>query len=253
MDLQLQGKVALVTGGARGIGKAVALAFAREGANVGILDLLEEETPQTVAELRALGVQASGCITDVTDVEMLNKNVAKLAGELGGTVHCLVNSAAILINVAKIEDMDPAMWQRDLDVNLTGVFNAVRAVLPYMQKQEWGRIVTISSVAGMLGSFGQAGYSSTKGAVVSLMKTVAIEMARYHITANAIFPGIVGTEMSQFIRPDMKERMLRRSVWRKEMEPGAIADAIVFLCSEPARYVTGIALDLSGGITLFTF
>ncbi len=252
MDLGLAGKVALVTGGARGIGKAVALAFVREGANVGILDLLEDETPQTVAELRALGVKAAGYVTDVTDVESLNANVQKLAAELGG-VHCLVNSAAILINVGKIETMDAGMWQRDLDVNLTGVFNAVRAVLPFMQQQNWGRIVTISSVAGVLGGFGQAGYSATKGAVISLMKTVALEMARYNITANAVYPGIVGTEAAQFIRPDMKERMLKRSVWKKEMEPDAIASAIVFLCSEPARYITGIALDLSGGITLFTF
>ena len=253
MDLGLHGKVALVTGGARGIGKAVALAFAREGANVGVLDLLEEETVQTVAELQKLGVQAGGYVTDVTDAAMLSANVERLASELGGSVHCLVNSAAILINVAKIEEMDPEMWQRDLDVNLTGVFNSVRAVLPYMQKQNWGRIVTLSSVAGVMGGFGQAGYSSTKGAVISLMKTVAIEMARYNITANAVYPGMVGTEMAQFIRPDMKERMLRRSVWRKEMEPSAIADAIVFLASEPAKYITGVAIDLSGGISLFTF
>ncbi len=252
MDLGLKGKVALITGGARGIGKATALAFAREGANVGVLDILEEETPQTVDQLKALGVNAAGAITDVTKPDVVDENVKQLAAELGGA-HCLVNSAAILINVSKLQDMPQEWWQRDLDVNLTGAFNCVRAVMPFMQTQNWGSIVSIASVAGVLGDFGHAGYSATKAGLIGLMKTTALELARYNINANTVFPGIVGTEMFQFMREDFKERIRKRIVWKKESEPEFIANAIVWLCSEPAHYITGIELDLTGGLTLFTY
>jgi len=252
MDLGITGKVAVVTGGARGIGKAVALGFHREGARVGILDIFDEGLAATVDEITSAKGRAHGVHCDVSEVENVNAAMKEIADKLGG-VDILVNSAAILINVAKIELMDQGMWQKDLDVNLTGVFNCVRAALPYMQAKNWGRIVTISSVAGVLGGFGQAGYSSTKAAVIALMKTVALEQARYNITANAVYPGIIATEMFGFMRDDMKERIRKRSVWRKEGEPDDVADAILFLCSERARYITGTALDLSGGITLFTF
>ena len=248
----LQGKVALVTGGARGIGKATALAFAREGAKVGVLDILEDETAQTVDELQRLGVKAAGLITDVTRPDLVDADVRQLAQELGGA-HCLVNSAAVLINVNKLDEMPQEWWQRDLDVNLTGAFNAIRAVMPIMKEQNWGSIVSISSVAGVLGGFGQAGYAATKAGLLGLTKTTALELARYHVNANTVFPGIVGTEMFQFMRDDMKERIRKRTVWRKESDPEFVANAIVWLCSEPAHYITGIELDLSGGITLFTF
>ncbi len=252
MDLGLTNKVAFVTGGARGIGKATALALAREGACIGILDILEDEMAQTVEEVKALGVKAGGLITDVTKPEALNENVKQLASVLGGA-HCLVNSAAVLIKVNKLEEMPQDWWQRDLDVNLTGAFNAIRAVMPFMKEQNWGSIVSISSVAGVLGGFGQAGYAATKAGLLGLTKTTALELGRHNINANAVYPGIVGTEMAQLIRPDMKERMLRRTVWRKELPPEFVANAIVWLCSEPAHYITGIELDLSAGMTMFTF
>ncbi|MCA1553352.1 MAG: SDR family oxidoreductase, partial [Chloroflexi bacterium] len=175
------------------------------------------------------------------------------ANEQLGPVEILVNSAAVLTNVGKIEQMAQEMWQRDLEVNLTGVFNCVRGALPSMQAQQWGRIVSISSVAGVLGGFGQAGYSSTKAGVIGLMKTVALEQARYNITANAVFPGIIGTEMFGFMREDMKNRIRQRTAFKHEGEPADVADAITFLCSARAKYITGAALDISGGITLFTF
>jgi len=252
MDLGIAGKVALVTGGARGIGKAVVKEFVAEGAKIGILDIWEEGMQATVEEVRAAGGEAHGVKCDVSDVEQVNAAVKEIAEALGG-VDIVVHSAAVLDNIAKIELMDQDRWERDLRVNLTGVFNVTRACLPYMKEKGWGRIVAISSVAGVQGGFGQAGYSSTKAGIIALMKTVALEMGRYGITANAVYPGIVGTEMFQFMREDVKERIRRRSVWRREAEPWEVAKPIVFLCSEPARYITGCAWDLSGGIELFTY
>ncbi|MDQ7794676.1 MAG: SDR family NAD(P)-dependent oxidoreductase [bacterium] len=252
MDLGITGKVAVVTGAIRGIGKATALELAREGAEVAVIDVLDEGIEQVVAEIRAGGRRAAGYNCDVGDVEQVNATFERIAADLGG-VQILVNNAAVLDNVSKIEGMAQAMWERDLRVNLTGVFNCTRAALSPMQRAGWGRIISISSVAGMLGGFGQAGYSSTKAAITGLMKTVALEQGRYGITANVLFPGIVGTEMFQFMREDMKNRIRARTVLRREAEPADIAWAICFLCSERARYISGICLDVSNGITLFTF
>lgn len=252
MDLGIKDKVAVVTGGARGIGKAVALEFAREGAKVGLLDIFDEGLTQTSEEIRAMGGRAIGLHCDVTDVEAVNATFAKFSAELG-PVAILANVAAVLDNVSKMEIMDQGRWERDLKVNLTGVFNSIRAALPTMQQQNWGRIVSISSVAGVLGGFGQAGYSTTKSGLFGLSKTVALEQGRYNITSNVVFPGIIATEMFQFMRDDMKDRIRRRIVFKQEGKPEDVAWAVVFLCSDKAGYITGAALDLSAGITMFTF
>ncbi len=252
MDLGIKGKVAVVTGGARGIGKAIALELAREGAKVGLLDIFDEGLAQTTKEIKDMGGAALGLHCDVGNPDEVNATFAKFCSELGPVV-ILVNSAAVLDNVSKIEIMDQSRWERDLRVNLTGVFNCVRAALLSMQRENWGRITTISSVAGVLGGFGQAGYSSTKAAVIGLMKTVALEQGKYNINANAVYPGIIATEMFQFMRDDMKDRIRKRIVFKQEGRPEDIAAVVAFLSSEKARYVTGAAIDLSAGISLFTF
>ncbi|MEW6032757.1 MAG: 3-oxoacyl-ACP reductase FabG [Bacillota bacterium] len=252
MDLGIKDRVAVVTGGARGIGRAIALEFAREGAKVGLLDIFDEGMASTAAEIEALGGTALGLHCDVGESEQVAATFQKFSAELG-PVTILVNSAAVLDNVSKIEIMDQRRWERDLRVNLTGVFNCIRAALPTMQQENWGRIVSISSVAGVLGGFGQAGYSATKSGLLGLAKTVALEQGRYNITSNVVYPGIIATEMFQFMRDDMKDRIRKRIVFRKEGEPQDVAWAVVFLCSEKARYITGVALDLSAGLTLFTF
>ncbi len=252
MELGIAGRVAVVTGGARGIGRAVVEEFVHEGVKVGILDIFQEGLDATVEWAQGQNGDVYPVNADVSVPEAVETGVTEIAEALGQPA-ILVNSAAVLTNIAHLTEMDQELWQRDLDVNLTGVFNCVRATLPHMREQTWGRIVSISSVAGVQGGYGQAGYSATKAGVIGLMKTVALEAGRDGITANAVYPGIVGTEAFQSMRPDMQERIRHRVIWRMEAEPKDIAKPIVFLCSEPARYITGTAWDLTGGIELFTF
>jgi 3-oxoacyl-[acyl-carrier protein] reductase len=164
-----------------------------------------------------------------------------------------VNNAGTLDHVGQLENQSPELWERDLRVNLTGAFNCARAVWPHMKERGWGRIVNMASVAGTLGGFGQASYATTKAGLIGLTKTLALEGARHGITANAVVPGIIGTEAFRFGNPDMNERMVKRTALRRAGEPQDIANAIAFLCSDLAGYVTGVELNVSGGIELFTF
>ena len=150
-------------------------------------------------------------------------------------------------------DQQPELWERDLQVNLTGSFNCAQAVWPHMQERGWGRIVNMASVAGTLGGFGQASYSTTKAGLLGLTRTLALEGARHGITCNAIVPGIIGTEAFDFGNPGMNERMVKRTAMRRAGEPQDVANAIAFLCSDLGSYITGIGLNVSGGIELFTF
>jgi 3-oxoacyl-[acyl-carrier protein] reductase len=275
IEIDLSGRVALVTGGSRGLGRADALTLARAGADVVIADIqLESDsgeeaerygplaqaaraqgivyTEQTVDEIRALGRRALGVKCDVTEREQVEAAVAQARAELG-PVDILVANAGTLDHIARFEEQSPDLWERDLDVNLTGVFNCAQAVWPGMVERGWGRIVAMASVTGTLGGFGQASYSTTKAGVIGLMKTLALEGARHGITANAIVAGIIGTEAFGFGNPGMNERMVRRTAMRRAGEPEEIANAVAFLCSDLAAYVTGVALEVSGGIELFTF
>jgi 3-oxoacyl-[acyl-carrier protein] reductase len=275
IEIDLSGRVALVTGGSRGLGRADALTLARAGADVVIADIqLESDsgveaerygplaqaaraqgivyTEQTVEEIRALGRRALAVKCDVTEREQVEAAVARARAELG-PVDILVANAGTLDHVARFEQQSPELWERDLGVNLTGVFNCAQAVWPGMVERGWGRIVAMASVTGTLGGFGQASYSTTKAGVIGLMKTLALEGARHGITANAIVAGIIGTEAFGFGNPEMNERMVRRTAMRRAGEPQEIANAVAFLCSDLATYVTGVALEVSGGIELFTF
>lgn len=271
----LAGKVALVTGGSRGIGQADALALARAGADVVITDILLESdvdekviqstvvgqalrdqgvvyAEQSAAEIRQLGRRAAVFKMDVTDREQVARVVTGVVKEFG-RIDILVNNAAMLDHVATIENQNEALWERDLRINLTGAYNCTKAVWPYMKEQRWGRIINMASVAGTMGGFGQASYSSTKAGVIGLTKSLALEGARYQINTNVIVPGIIGTEAWKMGNPKMNERMIARTAFRRPGEPEDIAHAVVFLASEEAKYITGIELYVSGGIELFTF
>ena len=276
LAIDLGGRVALVTGGSRGLGRADALTLARAGADVVVADILVESDPstetaerygplaqvaraqdlvyteRTAAEIQALGRRAAAVQLDVTDREAVAEAVRRVVEELG-SVDILVNNAGTLDHVGQLEQQSPELWARDLEVNLTGAFNCARAVWPYMRERGFGRIVNMASVAGTLGGFGQASYATTKAGLLGLTKTLALEGGRHGITANAIVPGIIGTEAFSFGNPDMNERMARRTVFRRPGEPQDVANAIAFLCSDLAAYITGAELNVSGGIELFTF
>jgi 3-oxoacyl-[acyl-carrier protein] reductase len=275
IEIDLSGRVALVTGGSRGLGRADALTLARAGADVVIADILVESddsgeadrygplaqaaraqglvhTEATAQEIEAMGRRALAVKCDVTDSNQVEQAVARAVGELGA-VDILVNNAGTLDHVGQLENQVPELWERDLRVNLTGAFNCCRAVWPHMKGRGWGRIVNMASVAGTLGGFGQASYSTTKAGLLGLTKSLALEGARHGITVNAIVPGIIGTEAFHFGNPEMNERMVKRTALRRAGEPQDIANAIAFLSSELASYITGVELNVSGGIELFTF
>jgi 3-oxoacyl-[acyl-carrier protein] reductase len=276
IEIDLSGRVALVTGGSRGLGRADALTLARAGADVAIVDLLVESdtsmeaaervggfalvakeqglvhTEETSAEILAMGRRSLAIKCDVTDREQVTAAVERTVAELGA-VDILINNAATLDHVAQFHDQSPELWERDLRVNLSGAFNCAQAVWPHMKERRWGRIVNIASVAGTLGGFGQASYSTTKAGVLGLTKTLAMEGGRHGITCNAIVPGIIGTEIFHAANPAMNERIASRTVFKRPGEPYDIANAIAFLCSDLAGYITGIELNVSGGVELFIF
>jgi 3-oxoacyl-[acyl-carrier protein] reductase len=274
LEIDLSGRVALVTGGSRGLGRADALTLARAGADVVVADILVEsdssaadrygplaqaaaaqglvQTEATAAEIEQLGCRSLALKCDVTDAQQVEEVVRRTVDELG-SVDILVNNAGTLDHLGQLEHQSPELWERDLRVNLTGAFTCSRAVWPHMKERGWGRIVNMASVAGTLGGFGQASYSTTKAGLIGLTKTLALEGARQGITANAIVPGIIGTEAFEFGNPEMNERMIRRTALRRTGEPQDVANAIAFLCSDLAGYITGIELNVSGGIELFTF
>ena len=275
LEIDLSARVALVTGGSRGLGRADALTLARAGADVVIADILVESddsdhaerygplaqaareqglihTEETAAEIESMGRRSFAVKCDVTDSEQVQGTVARAVEKLG-SVDILVNNAGTLDHIAQLENQVPELWERDLRVNLTGAFNCSRAVWPHMKAKGWGRIVNMASVAGTLGGFGQASYSTTKAGLLGLTKSLALEGARHGITANAVVPGIIGTEAFHFGNAAMNERMIKRTAMRRAGEPQDIANAIAFLCSDLAAYVTGVGLNVSGGIELFTF
>jgi 3-oxoacyl-[acyl-carrier protein] reductase len=275
LEIDLSGRVALVTGGSRGLGRADALTLARAGADVVIADIQIESdagedvdrygalaqaarahglvfSEATAQEIQALGRRAAAIKCDVTRREDVEATVARAVEEFG-SVDILVNNAGTLDHVGQIGDQRPELWERDLRVNLTGAFNCAQAVWPHMRERGWGRIVNMASVAGTLGGFGQASYSTTKAGLIGFTKTLALEGARHGITCNAIVPGIIGTEAFNFGNAEMNERMVKRVAMRRPGEPQEIANTIAFLCSDLASYITGVALTVSGGIDLFTF
>lgn len=250
--VRLKDRVAIVTGGASGIGRGIAVALAAAGARVAVLDLNVDGAQETADSIRAAGGDASGIRADVTARAEIDAAVAEVGRRYGG-VHILVNNAGWDRPIPFIET-DEAFWDRILAVNLKAHFHMVQAVLPGMIAQGGGRIVAIASDAGRVGSTGEVVYSAAKGGVIAFTKALAREMARHRVNVNCVCPGPSDTPLFQTefaaARPKLGEALRKAIPWGRLGTPEDVAGAVVFLASDDAAFITGQTLSVSGGLTM---
>lgn len=244
--MQLNGKVAIVTGGGQGIGRAISLKLASYGADVAVLDVNEEKAAEVAAEIETYGRKSMAATLDVTDYKASEEMVGNVFKELEG-LHVLVNNAGItrdgLLMRMKEED-----WDAVMDVNLKGAFNCTKAAVKYLTKQHWGRIVNIASVVGLAGNPGQANYSASKAGLVGFTKTVARELASRNVNCNAVAPGFIETAMTDSLSDKVKEDLLGQIPMGRLGGANDVANAVLFLASNASSYITGHVLNVNGGM-----
>jgi 3-oxoacyl-[acyl-carrier protein] reductase len=273
----LEGKVALVTGASRGLGREISLCLGRAGAAVIVTDLLIEDmdhdpdtlseysplaghfartnvikTNQTAQEIRECGGRAIAMKLDVTDIADIARVVEKAEREYGG-IDILISNAAVMDNFGKLEDQTLDRWERDLRVNLTGAFNCTKAIWLKMKEKGWGRVIYISSIAGLMGAWLQPSYGATKAGLIGLAKSLAIEGGKFGITVNAVCPGFIETEAVKLQPPETTERIKKGTPLNRLGQPEEIGQMVVFLASESSSFITGAALPVTGGLDLLKF
>lgn len=272
----LSGKVALVTGASRGLGRAIALCLGNAGADVAVTDLLIEgetspgeelqdygaitrhfagtesvRTKATASEIRTMGQRSLGIKMDVTLPGEIENVVQEVERELG-PVDILVNNAGLVGNFAVLEKQTTSRWDLDLKVNLTGAFHCSKSVWPTMKNKKWGRIINISSIGGPMGSFAQPAYGASKAGLIGLTRSLALEGAAYGITVNAVVPGVIATEAVLLLdKGGMYSNLKDRIPMGRPGKPEEVAETVAFLASPKSSYITGAAIPVTGGLDLF--
>jgi 2-hydroxycyclohexanecarboxyl-CoA dehydrogenase len=252
--MKLKGKTALVTGGGRGIGRAIALGLAHEGAQVAVLDILEDNAQAVQREIETLGVKGLALGADLTRRPEVERAVGELIAQWG--------QLDILVNNAGWDKLEPFLqseeetWDKIIAINFKGMLYVCKAALPHMAERGGGRVINIASDAGRVGSMGEAVYAGTKGAVIAFSKTLARELARSRITVNVVCPGLTETPLLQGIRQQSPkterviEAVTRAIPLGRVGQPEDVAGAVVYLASPAADYITGQTLSVSGGLTM---
>ena len=245
--MMLKGKTALITGGSRNIGEAIAVKMAEQGADIAILDLSNDETAQNVVEkIKSLGRRADCYKCNVSDYAEVESTIKQVLADFGA-IDILVNNAGITRDKLMIQ-MTEEDYDMVLDVNLKGAFNLIRHTSRAFIKQKSGRIINISSVVGMMGNAGQVNYSSSKAGIIGLTKSVAKELGGKNITCNAIAPGFIATTMTEAMTDEAKERMNGAIPLKRVGTPDDVANTAVFLASDMAAYITGEVIKVDGGL-----
>lgn len=259
MTVKLNNKVAIVTGGANGIGRATALAFIEAGAAVAIWDVADDAGNALAAEIRDKGGKAAFFKVNVADQDSVEAAVNAVVEQFG-RIDILVNNAGITRDAQFLKfkegkvagKMSKTDWDAVIGVNLTGIFNCTQAVVPYMLAQGWGRVVNAASIAGQYGNFGQSNYTASKAGVIGLTKVWARELGRRGVNVNAIAPGFIATDMTKAIPEQVQAGMMEHIPLGRAGQPEEVAQAYLFLASEEASYINGSVLNVDGGFVLGT-
>ena len=244
----LSGKTAIITGAARGIGRQIALLFAKEGCNVAITYIVPSEpADEVVAEAQASGVQAKAYLSDAADFEVAHTVVQQVLQDFGGRIDIMVNNAGITRDTLLLR-MTEQQWDEVLHVNLKSAFNFTHAVAPVMMRQRSGSIISLSSVVGLNGNAGQANYAASKAGIIALMKTTAKELGARGVRANAIAPGFILTDMTQTLPEEVHQHFLSLIPMKRAGKPEEVAQTALFLASDLSSYISGQVIQVNGAM-----